>query len=70
MAIGPGKYDDLATLAREQAHAAGVILIVLGGDKGSGFAVQADPLTTLKLPDMLRHMADQIEKDVGHGDAR
>ena len=28
MAIGPGKYDDLATLVRERALAEGVLLIV------------------------------------------
>jgi hypothetical protein len=64
MAIGPGKYDDLATMAREQAHAVGVIIIVIGGDKGNGFAVQADLPTTLMLPQMLRFMANEIEKDL------
>jgi hypothetical protein len=64
MAAGPGKYDHLATMVREQAHAAGVIVIVIGGDKGEGFAMQADLRTTLKLPAILRVIADQIEKDV------
>jgi hypothetical protein len=67
MAIGPGKYDDLATYCREQSHAHGVILIVIEGDKGSGFAVQADLLTMLKQPEMLRSMADDIEKDMKGG---
>jgi hypothetical protein len=64
MAAGPGKYDDMATYVREQSHAAGVIVIVIGGDKGEGFAVQADLPTTLALPQMLRHMANQIEQDL------
>jgi hypothetical protein len=64
MAAGPGKYDDLATTIREQTHATGVIVIVVGGDKGEGFAVQADLSTVLALPAILRTMADQIEQDM------
>jgi len=70
MALGPGKYDDLASLVRKEVGLAegrcpgGVVLIVLGGDKGHGFSIQADPLTMLRLPEMLRVMADQIEGDV------
>ena len=35
--IGPGKYDDACTAARVMTSAEVAILIVLGGDKGSGF---------------------------------
>ena len=63
MAIGPGEYDDEATLVRERTHAAGVILIVVGGDRGAGFAVQATPEATLDLPAVLRSIADQIDAD-------
>ena len=41
----------------------GVIVIVLGGNKGNGFACQADLRTTLLLPDLLEDMARQIRKD-------
>ena len=61
MAKGPGKYDDLCTLVREQAEAKGAIVIVLGGNKGFGFAVQLEPGIAVKLPELLRDMADQIE---------
>jgi hypothetical protein len=64
MSVGPGKYDDLATIVREQANARAVVLIVIDGDKGEGFAVQADLFVTLRLPAMLRNMADQIEQDM------
>ena len=64
MAVGPGKYDDEATLVRERTNARGVIVIVIDGDKGEGFACQADLLTTLTLPAMLRSIADQIETDI------
>lgn len=62
MAIGPGKYDDLATAAREAAEAEGVILIVVGGIRGSGFAVQLEGADLVqRLPKILRHLADEIE---------
>jgi enoyl-CoA hydratase/carnithine racemase len=64
MAIGPGKYDDLATTVREQAHADGVVVIVIGGDKGNSFCVQADLPTTLLLPDLLENLAKQIRDDL------
>jgi len=68
MAIGPGKYDDLCTYVRDQVGIAeegqsgGVIVIVLGGNKGSGFSCQADLKTTLLLPDMLEDVARQMRK--------
>ena len=62
MALGPGKYDDLATWVREQAEARGVIVLVLDGKLGSGFSVQATLDVTVRLPALLRHMADDIER--------
>lgn len=62
--MGPGKYDDLCTIVREQAQAAGVIVIVIGGNKGSGFSCQADLMATAKLPDLLEIMAAEIRKDM------
>lgn len=42
MAFGPGKYDDVTTYVRQQTEAKdGVIVIVLGGNKGAGTSVQA-----------------------------
>jgi hypothetical protein len=62
--IGSGKYDEEATLVQERTNAAGVIVIVIGGDKGEGFACQATLLVTLALPMMLRSIANQIEADI------
>ena len=66
MAIGPGKYDDVATMARVASQArGGVIVIVLGGSQGSGFAMQSeDPILMAKVPEILRNIADQIEADL------
>jgi hypothetical protein len=66
MAIGPGKYDELATHARESAQAAGVILIVFGGANGNGFSVQADAETMIRIPSILRTVADDVERDLWH----
>jgi hypothetical protein len=61
--VGPGKYDDETAAVMEAVNASGVILIVLGGDRGDGFEVHATPEVVLKLPEMLRDIADQVEKD-------
>ncbi len=64
MTVGPGKYDDLCTYVREQANAEAVILIVLGGNKGSGFSCQA-----IVPPDFVIEVVEntlkQMKQDVG-----
>lgn len=62
MAMGPGKYDDLATDVRKKAQADGAVVIIVNGNKGNGFSAQLSPELTLTLPSMLRHMADQMEE--------
>ena len=62
MAIGPGKYDDVCTEIREKTEAVGVVMIVVEGNKGSGFSCQAPLEVTIKLPQILRQMADDIER--------
>lgn len=65
MPLGPGKYDDLATAAMESAQAAGVIVIVIGGNRGHGFSIQTHDLgLAAKLPAILRYIADGMEKDM------
>lgn len=56
MPLGPGKYDDLCTDVRERAKARGAIVIVVEGDKGGGFSVQADLATTIRLPEILENV--------------
>lgn len=63
MPIGPGKYDDHATQVRTATGADAVVVIVVNGDKGSGFSVQTNAAMTLRLPELLRIMADDIERD-------
>ena len=75
MARGPGKYDALATMVREQADADCVVVIVINGRLGSGFSIQAladvksgsgfpvhaTAEVTDRLPALLRGVADDIE---------
>jgi hypothetical protein len=64
--MSAGKYDDLATIARETSEASAVVLIVIEGKHGSGFSVQTDGSTMLKLPHLLRYMANEIERAGGN----
>jgi hypothetical protein len=61
MPIGPGKYDDLATYVREQTQGRAVVVIVVNGNKGSGFSAQTEVGAVLHLPKLLRVIADEIE---------
>lgn len=59
--IGPGKYDDLLTAARETASARGALLIVIEGARGSGFSCQIEPQVIPIVAALLRNVAGQIE---------
>lgn len=64
MALGPGKYDDLCMAARQAAEADATLLIIFGGNKGSGFSAQI-PFDLLDaVPDILREVAKNIEKSL------
>lgn len=62
MAIGPGKYDDMCSYVREQVGGS-VIVIVVDGNRGNGFACQTGVETVLALPDILESVARQIRED-------
>lgn len=65
MPIGPGRYDDLCTYVREQAQSEFAVVIVGGGNRGSGFSVQTnDPNVAEWLPGILDVLARQIRGDV------
>jgi hypothetical protein len=66
--IGPGKYDDACTAAREMAQAEAAIVIILNGNKGSGFSIQGDvkasaSLTVEKVAALLQHVAAEMLRD-------
>lgn len=65
MAQGPGKYDDLATICMELTGAELVMVVVAGGQRGSGFSMQArGPEDARLLAAVLRQIAEQIERDI------
>lgn len=72
MAIGPGKYDDLCSFVREQVQveeSGGVLLLVIGGNRGGGFSLQCDPTILMVLPEILDNLAAEIRKDLAEGKA-
>jgi len=64
MSYGPGKYDDLCTFCREHAQARGAILLIIDGNKGEGFSAQTTPDILVRLPQILRVVADQLSQDL------
>jgi hypothetical protein len=65
MPDGPGKYDTIATMARELSGGHTVVVLVLGGSRGEGFSVQTrDPMMARALPGLLRSIANDIERDI------
>lgn len=68
MPVGPGKYDDMATLVREKIKAkGGVIVMVFDGERGNGFSVQTTLEILTQLPMCLRGMAGEIEAGLLEG---
>lgn len=63
--LGPGRYDQECADVREKTGG-GVVLIVLGGNKGEGFSAQIRYEDLLALPSILRTVADQLEHDRTH----
>jgi hypothetical protein len=64
MPLGPGKSGAHAKALLRESKARVVIVVRLFGDKGSAFDVAAtDPSYLQEIPDLLREMARQIERD-------
>lgn len=58
---GGGKYDEQCERTLIELSAAGVLLIVLGGNKGQGFSMSAiDPSLIEQVPEILEDVARQI----------
>lgn len=75
MAHGPGKYDAECTAVQKSTGAEVVLIIALGGNRGSGFSaafVTHDPArpppAIYSVPSILRDVANQIEADQKQGD--
>lgn len=68
MADGPGKYDAPCVSALVETKATAAVLIIIGGEHGSGFSVNIDQsrvdatFVQQKLPSLLRQLADSLEE--------
>lgn len=62
--LGPGIYDSLTEEVKTRTGAKGIVLLVLGGTCGTGMSVKADLPTHLKLPAILRILADKLDSEI------
>ena len=61
----PGPYDEVCAEAQEATDASAIVLLVLGGKRGSAFSFDAvDPLIARRLPGLLRFVASEIEREI------
>lgn len=68
MSNGPGKYNDLCVEAMEKAKAKCAIVIIMDGEHGNGFSVNAtSPDYIHALPKMLMVMAMKVQQDLEAG---
>jgi hypothetical protein len=56
------KYNSLCTEIRERCKADGVVLMVLGGELGSGFVIQADDNAQAQIPEFLEQAAAELRR--------
>lgn len=60
---GAGKYDDECTIVREMTEGETVAVIVINGDRGSGFSLQTTEVTPMNvLADVLESMAKELRQ--------
>lgn len=71
MANGPGKFDRHAQRVMREEFADCVILIVTGSRRGAGVSIKTSGATPeiakgrhMKVPDILRVLADNIEAQI------
>jgi hypothetical protein len=55
------KYEKVAAVARVMTEGEAVVLVVLNGKEGSGYAVHAESGLNELLPSVLRRVAKMIE---------
>lgn len=66
---GPGKYEFEASFVHTLTGGDGVAVIVLGGNRGPGFAVHGTARFVTALPDLLEDVARRMREQrrrVGH----
>jgi hypothetical protein len=61
---GPGKYDNICTVARVAADADCAIVIIINGNHGSGFSVQCTEGLVLDIPSILEHVIKDMRSSI------
>lgn len=61
---GSDKYDDEAVGLQRETDARVVVVMVIGGKRGTGFSVHGELPDLLTLPERLRFMALSIERTI------
>jgi hypothetical protein len=65
MPVGPGKYDGAATACLMATRASAVLLVVINGNRGTGFSVSAlSPIAASVLADVLEGTVAEIRRSV------
>lgn len=65
MTVGKGKYDNEASRVFKDTRAGAVVLMVIDGERGTGFSVlSSDRRVIRNLPDLLKSVASEIEPEV------
>lgn len=64
MPLGPGKYDAICTVVREETNAQAAIVIIIGGNKGTGFSCQSAGGPLQDLPEILETVARQMRESM------
>lgn len=62
-AMKPGKYDPECEAAYKATEAKGVMLLVIDGKHGNGFSAILRGEMVVKVPVLLRRMAQEIENE-------
>lgn len=57
-----GRYDDYADRLQKELQSQGVVLIVIGGEKGSGFSIAATPAVVVDMPSVLHEIACMMDR--------
>lgn len=70
MALGPGKYDELCTQAREGAQAEGAVVVIFNGTRGTGFSVQGSIAVHKIVRDTLNAMVAGVRGDMRYESMR
>jgi hypothetical protein len=66
---GPGKYDAEVRAVLESTGAALAIVILIGGDRGTGFSVAAVNEDIIRaIPDVLDDVSKGIRQEILEGD--